>query len=1031
MALRPKHPSPQFSIEQRQQRRIRPHRVRLHRLLLILTSASAFTGCQPEHSAPLEKKSVKISNAELSDSQRRDAARKKIDAGQITEADRWIKQGLLADSESSSWLGLASRSALAKQEVEEAIHLSVQALGKDSKNADAASVITQLAVQKANIRQIPFAWVWRSMELTLLSRPQDDSVRRELISRLREQGCLHRACQHIDYLTAKGTATIGELHQIMRRRKVIDRPSESPLAQAIGHFDARNYSAGLQSIRPMGNEGWQSSEEAALYGKLLAYGQHFSEMNSWLSNCPTDASQYADYWSAIGVMLLADQKYELAASALLNAIDIDPTCSDDYRRLSLAFTGLNETELSGAVMQRAGIVDLAISFSEKLYAQESATFLIKDLAERLVQLGRPLESLRWREEMLRLQAINQSDDANVQSEAKKGISAIEIQRRKLLNTPEYAESMRFLRRFETLPEFIDAGNLQQWKSISKALAQTPMNVEREIDQENSGNASFSKTDSLTFEMADVASATGLDFTYLNRQPVALSQIRLHETIGGGIGVLDFDRDGLPDVFFGQGSGDLPDHPPTLPSQMFRNLGTRWREVTSDTMTPGLDYTVGVATGDLNQDGFADLVVGNFGEDHLFMNQGDGTFRLRDDLWSERWDHFTSSVVIADVNADGLSDIVEASYFDDPTVLHKIQPPRDGVPAAVQLSKINGGPNSLWIQNSAGRFIREDLESPTIPPENSLGIIVTDLLSATPGNEILVGNDMGPNQFWVRPIATSDLVEKASQLGLAANDLGIFTASMGLSGADFSGDGRMDIHITNFYGQGSSLFIQNEQRVFQDCSTTFGLDHPTYPMVGFGTQAADLNHDGLLEIAIVNGHIEDLTAIGSPFRMLPQVLARTDLRHHYQIAKVADTSGFWEKPVLGRAMVQLDWNADGRVDLITNFLDRPVALLENRSTSQGHWLRLELIGTQSERDPIGTRVVLRGVDDEVKATQKTAWRVAGGYLGSSENRIHLTCGRSPQISEFAVDVYWPSGTKQTFEHVLPDRELLLVEGQSIR
>jgi ASPIC and UnbV/FG-GAP-like repeat len=193
------------------------------------------------------------------------------------------------------------------------------------------------------------------------------------------------------------------------------------------------------------------------------------------------------------------------------------------------------------------------------------------------------------------------------------------------------------------------------------------------------------------------------------------------------------------------------------------------------------------------------------------------------------------------------------------------------------------------------------------------------------------------------------------------------------------------------------------------------------VLGFGTQSIDFDNDGLLDIVVTNGHVEDEAQSPAPFRQLPQLFRNMEGR--FELIEVTDTSGYWSSKYLGRGLARIDFNRDGRMDCVITHLEAPTALLINQTDSQNHWLQLQLVGTQSERDAIGARV-------HVKAGNSSSfhWVTAGdGYLCRNELMLPIGLGQATQVEELSIE--WPSGITQTIRDIPIDRRLLIIENQT--
>ena len=524
-------------------------------------------------------------------------------------------------------------------------------------------------------------------------------------------------------------------------------------------------------------------------------------------------------------------------------------------------------------------------------------------------------------------------------------------------------------------------------------------------------------------LPNVAGSVGIDFQYYNASEPKFADTQLYEQFGGGVVALDYDLNGCVDLYFNQGGSDPKMATRGKSNVLDRNLGSHFAVV----QAAGVDddgYGQGATSGDWNQDGFPDLVIANFGVNALMINNGDGTFRdarTGSDWQAPLW---TTSVALADVTGDALPDLVEVNYVDDPTV-HEVSP--RGVNGRFTQSKgpvsFRAAKDRVFIQSTDGFMNAVTLtEGHGRPFGHGLGIVVTDIDGVT-GNEIFVANDTDANQLWCvseqstpSEILWSDL---ARIRGCAYSARGGSGASMGIATADFDRNGMIDFHVTNFFNEPVHLYLQNRSHVFSDAAIKSDLYQPSLGVLGFGTQALDYDNNGTVDLAVVNGHIDDLRFKGSPHKMLPQLFAGQVDR--FVLMEFDGSSNHWNRPAIGRGLLRFDWNRDGRMDLLATYHDIPAALLENHTESRHHWLQLRLVGTTSERDAIGARIIIdaggREFVDVVTA--------GDGYACKNESIVAFGFGSTQRIDKLTV--HWPSGERQEFNVPGLDQRLLLVEG----
>ena len=240
--------------------------------------------------------------------------------------------------------------------------------------------------------------------------------------------------------------------------------------------------------------------------------------------------------------------------------------------------------------------------------------------------------------------------------------------------------------------------------------------------------------------------------------------------------------------------------------------------------------------------------------------------------------------------------------------------------------------------------------------------------------------------------------------------------MGIASGDFDRNGTMDLTITNFYNEPVNLFTQNDTGFFQDDARKLRLVKDSNNVLGFGTQVADFDNDGWLDLAILNGHIYDARYADIPFRMPSQIFKGGP--GGFSLVDV-ESSEYLSRNQLGRTLALLDWNRDGRMDLVANHLDYPIALLQNQSDA-GNWLQLRLIGVDSERSAVGARINLRSGEQ-----RWSAWCVGGdGYMATNTPVIHFGIGGIQTIEE--VEIQWPSGLKQNLGTLAANQRYLIIE-----
>jgi hypothetical protein len=264
------------------------------------------------------------------------------------------------------------------------------------------------------------------------------------------------------------------------------------------------------------------------------------------------------------------------------------------------------------------------------------------------------------------------------------------------------------------------------------------------------------------------------------------------------------------------------------------------------------------------------------------------------------------------------------------------------------------------------------------------------------------------------------VEDGILCGVALNEGGIAQSCMGIAQGDINNDGLLDLFVTNFYNDSNTLYVQMPGNLFEDKSRTAALVEPGFYMLGFGTQMLDGELDGLLDIVVTNGHVDRTFATGAPDLMPPQFYRNVDGSRFVELSGQS-LGDYFQHEYLGRSVVVLDWNRDGKQDFGVSHLDAPAALLTNRTEETGHYLAVKLYGVKGNRDAIGAMVTV--------SSGEHSWPrqlIAGhGYLASNQRQIIIGLGDVEHID--SLSVRWPSGLKQSFRDLAIDQEVVLVEG----
>jgi len=938
-----------------------------------------------------------------------------LSSGQTQQAIAELQRVLVSDPEDAEVLFRLANAQASLGELSTAVEL-LGAIPEDHPQAGLAA-LGQAADWSMQLQR--FDEAERLYRKVLGRAPEAAVVHRQLAFLYNRQGRRHEAFAHLQQLCRLGNVQQDELHAMMvLGHAIFDDPNSKtprkkayfpigPAAEARMLYTASRYQDALAVLDPAVRAGEVPPSILAFYGLLAIESQDDQRFQWWLARADASVQQYAEYWSAIGTYLLNQRKFSEAIRAFAESLNRDPTDIASMRRINQSLTALGELEAAEKWIDRY-VVQRDVTLASNAIG-ESATPSVESyrtVAEGLDKLNRPLEAMTWR-----------LFEAFQRKASREEVEILNQQRMALAGSeqafPDESERMCGLSRDQyPLPEL----EIPELSDVSlPAAGDVP-------------------TDTYAVPVfKNVANEMGLVHDYQIASGPQLYRFALYQSLGGGAAALDYDLDGGIDLYLAQGSGDPPGLVGKLSNLLYRNVAGQFEEMTTASGTGDRRYSVGVTAGDWNQDGFDDLVVANIGNKVLLLNNGDGTFRRQEFDSDPSLDVLVSSVALGDVTGDALPDIVSLHYVEDNTMLKRPELSENGDVLTVSPASFVPGVDRIAVNDGKGGLDTEKVSESAQAPSTGLGVVIADW-NGQPGNEIFVGNDVRPNHLWSRVSSSpaeatgpngialeSDTPgmwqDVAALTGCAHGSGGVSTASMGIAVADFDGNGQRDIHITNFYQEPVSLFM-NRGGSFEDRCVQYRLHRDSSSVLGFGCQSMDYNNDGRPDVAVTNGNIEK--APGEPLQQSPQLFV--NLGSRFQLAEVQDASGYWQGAYLGRGMTRLDFNHDGKQDFLITHLDSPTALMMNQTETPNHWLAVQLVGTASERNAIGAQV-----DVHLSDRILSHWIVGGdGYLSRNQPTVNFGLGTADKVSQLVVT--WPSGEKQTYSNPEIDQYLLLIENQ---
>ncbi len=535
---------------------------------------------------------------------------------------------------------------------------------------------------------------------------------------------------------------------------------------------------------------------------------------------------------------------------------------------------------------------------------------------------------------------------------------------------------------------------------------------------------------------DVAAVAGLDFAHFNGMSGRFYQ---PEIMGPGAALLDYDNDGDLDVYLVQGSMLGSHEPLAAPpaggsgDRLYRNdlrVGAAgapvpaFTDVTGESGIAGRGYGMGVATGDIDNDGWVDLYLTRFGANQMFRNRGDGTFvdvsaasGTDDESWGV-------SAAFVDADRDGWLDLFVGNYLHytlDMHVpcFHPTGPENYCVPEMYRARPSrfyrNRGDGTFADVTAAAGMARE------FGP--ALGVATADV-NRDGWIDIFVANDQQENQLWINQ-GDGRFLNLAPLWGVALGEAGEAKADMGVDFGDFDNDGDEDLFVTELTSQGSTLYVNDGSGLFAERSAGAGIRYPSLPYTGFGAGWLDFDNDGWLDLLAVNGLVvESLDRADSgeefPLDQPNQLFRNRGDGEFDDVSARAGTS--FQASEVSRGAAFGDIDNDGDTDVLVANAAGPVRLLLNGVGHLRHWAGLRLVGAGG-RDMVGARVAVTRSDGA------TLWRRAradGSYASASDPRVLVGLGSLADAVD--VRVIWPDGRVEEWPGVPADRYTTLAEGR---
>jgi enediyne biosynthesis protein E4 len=526
-----------------------------------------------------------------------------------------------------------------------------------------------------------------------------------------------------------------------------------------------------------------------------------------------------------------------------------------------------------------------------------------------------------------------------------------------------------------------------------------------------------------FRFVDVTAPAGVHF---HHNSGAYGGKLLPETLGSGCAFLDYDGDGWQDILLVNGM-DWPGHKRGISTlRLYRN--NRNGTFTDVTHKAGLDiemYGMGVAVGDYNNDSFPDILITCVGQNRLFKNTGKGTFvdvTKASGLAGRA--AFSTSALWFDYDRDGLLDLFVCNYVKwSPD--HDVFCSLDGKHKSYCTPEAYRG-DTCWLFHNRGNGTFEDVTASSgifDSSSKSLGVAMFDY-DHDGWPDLVVANDTQPNKLY-RNLHNGKFKDVAVEVGLAYSSEGKPRAGMGVDVGDFDNSGTAGVAVTNFDNEMIGLYRASGREGYSDIAIQSGIGVASKDRLGFGCVFFDANLDGFLDLAVVNGHIDETVRnirgnVG--YAQPPQLFLNDGKGKFTDVASATD--GGFETAKVGRGLAYADFDRDGDVDLLVTTNNGPAYLYRNDQVAGNRSIRLHLQGTKSNRDAIGAtaQVFYNGM------VETRMVKSGSSYLSQSELPLTFGLGRSDSVDRIVVD--WPSGNTEDFKNLQAGRTYKCIETKGL-
>ncbi|MGA9461601.1 MAG: CRTAC1 family protein [Terracidiphilus sp.] len=531
------------------------------------------------------------------------------------------------------------------------------------------------------------------------------------------------------------------------------------------------------------------------------------------------------------------------------------------------------------------------------------------------------------------------------------------------------------------------------------------------------------------QLVDITPSTGIHFEHFSSP----EQKFIVESMSGGVALIDYDRDGWPDIYFTNAqSVEMAERGEKARSALYHNNrdGT-FTDVTDKTGVGYPCWAMGAVVGDYNNDGWPDLLVTCFGGVVLYRNNGDGTFT---DVTKEAGlagDHmWATGAAFGDYDKDGWADLFVSHYVDFD--LHNMAAFGSadickymGIDVQCGPRGLKGSPDNLYHNNHDGTFSDVSKKAGVSDEEHRYGLTAIWCDLANRGKlDLFVTNDGQPNYLY-QGNGKGTFEEVGFTSGVGLSESGARQANMGIAVGDYLHTGRMSVLISHFDNEYAAFYRNDGDMNFTDVSVPSGIGRGTRGSVGWGDAFVDFDNDGWQDILIVNGHVyPQVDEMRSDLHYLEPKLLFHNLRNG-RFEDFSQTAGAAiQIPQVSRGMAIGDLFNDGRLEAVIENLKGQPMILRPEGSAQNHWISFQLEGTKCNRLALNARV-RASAGDLVQLGEVFS---GGSYLSQHDLRIHFGLGDHARVDK--AEIFWPDGITETLTNLVADRFYSVREGAGV-